>query len=504
MDWRVVAWIAFGIYIALTTVLAVLGMRKTKSLASFAIGNGDMGPLLVGITLASSVASTATFVINPGFVFANGLSALLHFGVSAAGGVIISLIVLSKGFRAHGTRTTALTLPHWIGARYESEGLRTYFALLNLVLAVSFIVLIVVGCAYVMREILGLSYAASVLFITGFVFSYIMIGGSYAHAYTNALQGGLMVIVALVVFGAGLHHFAEGLGAFADRLAAQDPALIAPFHPTNPLFGSAWAVFFTPFVVGLGLVCQPHILTKGLYLRSDRDVNRYLLYSTLIGVAFSLVLVVGLYARVEHPELASLPQDAIIARYLALSFPPLAGILISVTMLAAGMSTLDGVLLSASTIAGNDLVLGVLGRRFLGGKSLEERQRLGLAASRYILVLMGVIAVALALHPPKLAGIFAQVGLYALIAASLAPISLGIFLRELDRRDVFAGAVLGPLVHFTYYLVSTYGLETPINPAVSAAAGTAVCFAVILGATAVRRLAKPETAEAQVETRESA
>jgi hypothetical protein len=53
-------------------------MRKTSNLRSFAIGSGDMSPVLVGITLSSSVASTATLVINPGFVYTDGLSGILR------------------------------------------------------------------------------------------------------------------------------------------------------------------------------------------------------------------------------------------------------------------------------------------------------------------------------------------------------------------------------------------------------------------------------------------
>ena len=60
-----VAWALFVAYAVVTAVLALRGMRKTTTLKSFAIGDQDMGPVLVGVTLASSIASTATFVINP-------------------------------------------------------------------------------------------------------------------------------------------------------------------------------------------------------------------------------------------------------------------------------------------------------------------------------------------------------------------------------------------------------------------------------------------------------
>lgn len=489
MDRDLTAWCAFGAYVVLTTALALRGMKKTKDFSGFALGNGDLGPLVVGITLAASIASTATFVINPGFVYTHGVSALLHLGLAASLGVIVALVVFSKGFRRLGKEHAALTLPHWIGARFGHSGMRTYFALLNLVLAVSFVVLIVKGSALVMQHTLGLGYVTSVLVIVAFVFGYILLGGTYAHVYTNAFQGALMVLVAIAIFGSGLYLFADGLGPFLDRLAAQDANLVAPVNAASPLFGSWWDVVLCGFVVGAGLTCQPHILTKSLYLKSDRDLNRFLVVSAVIGVVFALVLVAGLYARVRMPGIES--QDAVMPLYLTQAFGPIAGVLISVALLAAGMSTLDGLLVGASTIAANDLVLGDLGDRVLGARAPEDRQRIALSASRWILVLMGVLSAGLALDPPELVGIFAQVGVYGLVAASLAPVALGVLVKDLDPRFVFAAALAGPLVHFTHYLVSVYGLGVFVNPASTATEGVLASFAVLGALEAWRRARRP-------------
>ncbi|MEM9189945.1 MAG: sodium:solute symporter family protein, partial [Myxococcota bacterium] len=265
------AWGVFLSYVVVTTGLAVMGMRKTKSLSGFALGNGDMGPLMVGITLAAATASTATFLINPGFVWAHGLSALLHYGVAGAGGVAVGLVVLSKGFRRLGKEHTALTLPHWIGARFQNGGLRTYFALLNLVLAITFVVLIVKGSALIMQLTLGLSYDVGVVVVVGFVFSYIFLGGTYAHAYTNTLQGALMIVVALLIAGSGADLlFDKGISGIGADLYAQSPALASPYNADGGLYDSFFSVFVTGFIVSFGLVCQPHILMKALYLKSDR------------------------------------------------------------------------------------------------------------------------------------------------------------------------------------------------------------------------------------------
>ncbi|MEM1025225.1 MAG: sodium:solute symporter family protein [Myxococcota bacterium] len=469
------AWVVFGVYIVATTLLALRGMRKTQDLAGFAIGGGNMGPILVGVTLAAAVSSTATFVINPGFVFKDGLAALLHFGVAGYGGVIAGLLVLSKGFRRIGSKVRALTLPHWVGARYESPGLRTYFGLLNLVLAVTFCVLIVKGSALVMQHTLGLGYGTAVFIIVGFVFTYILLGGTYAHAYTNALQGSIMAVVALLIFGSGLGLLFDEPGLWS-VLAEQDPNLVKVVNPSSALFSSAWQIFVCGFVVSFGLVCQPHILTKSLYLRRDEDHTAYLVVAGIVGTSFTLMLVVGLWARARFPEIPS--QDAVIAVYIAKSFTPYVGAFVSVALLAAGMSTMDGLLVSASTIAGNDIFLGFLGERLMPGASMAEREKAALRASQGIIAFMGVSAFFLALDPPQLVGLFAQMGVYGVVCASIVPMTAGILLDRPSRSGVKAAAVAGPLVHFTHYGSVFYGYGQPINPALTATEGVIASVAI--------------------------
>jgi SSS family solute:Na+ symporter/sodium/pantothenate symporter len=485
MEKETIAWIVFSVYLVGTAGLALRGMMKTKDLEGFALGKRDMGPAMVGVALAAAIASSATFIINPGFVYHFGVSALLHYGVAASMGVSVGLIVMSKGFRRHGQATRALTLPHWIGARYQSPGLRTYFAILNLLLAITFVVLIIKGSAGVMQETLGLSYTASVTVIVAFVFSYILIGGTYAHVYTNMLQGLMMILVAAVLIGSGFHLLGDGVGAFGDQLAAQDPKLLDAFRPDSGLFTSGWDVLICPFIIGFALVCQPHILTKSLYLKTDRDVNRYLLVSVLVGTIFAAILVVGLWARATLGS--GVAPDQVVANYIHVAFSDGVAIFIAVALLAAGMSTLDGILVGASAIAGNDLFLGALGDKLMRGVPQVERERRALAASRWVLVAMGVISFLIALDPPYLVGLFGQMGIYGLVTASLAPLVLGIFVKEINKYDATAAAVVGPLVHFAHYGTVTWINGAFINPSVTATEGIVASFIVLGGLTLLRR-----------------
>lgn len=474
---RPLVWALFLVYIVGTAYLGWRGYRKTRDdIGSFAIGDGDLSPLVVGLTLAASIASAATFVINPGFVYVHGLAAFMHLGVSVWLGIGTALVIMSGGFRRHGERTRAVTLPQWIGQRYGSTGLSVLFAAVNL-LSVAFVVLIVGGLSIVMQEALGLSNTAALLLTIGFVFSYIFIGGTYAHAYTNTLQAAIMIGVTLVVLGSGLGLFSHGLGAFFDHVAGQDPNLVALVNPNSPLYGSVFSVYVAGFVIGFALACQPHILTKALYVRSDRAVRRYLTVALSVFGLFSLLLLVGLYARVADipadafvdPATGAFRQDLVMTVYITRTFGPFLNAVITVALIAAGMSTLDGILVSLSSIAANDLVRNLAGRRLLGGRGEAEQSRIVHRASQVILILIGVLAFLLAWHPPKLLGIFGQVGVYGIAAASTVPILFGILFRRAGRATAWAGGLTGLVVHFALYGLGAWAVAAGVDLTAKAA-----------------------------------
>lgn len=511
---RPLVWSLFLIYMVATGWLAWRGHKKTTDIQSFAVGSGDLSPVVVGITLAASIASTATFVINPGFVYVHGLSAFAHLGVAAGAGIVTGLYVMSSGFRRIGEKYKAITLPQWMGQRYGSRGLSLMFAGVNL-LSLSFVVLIIGGISIVMQQTLGLTNLECLILTVVFVFSYVFVGGTYAHAYTNTLQGIVMVIVAAIIVVGGAKHLAGGPSAVVSALSAQDPNLVKWVNPQSPLFGSFFSVWVSGFVVGFALVCQPHIMTKALYVKSDKAVRRYLGVTVAVSLVFTALLFVGIYARLMqlpaevfvNPATGAFSQDRVMAVYLAKSFDPTLLAVITVALLAAGMSTLDGILVALSSIAANDLFLNLTERSLLAQHTPEQRARIAHRASQAILVAMGVAAFVISLHPPKLLGIFGQIGVYGIVAASTAPILAGILLPSLGRRAAWASALTGLGLHFALYALGTWaqgrGLDVRVlagplevlvdgsavqggflNPAVTATYGILGSFAVLAPAVA--------------------
>jgi sodium/pantothenate symporter len=448
-------YLCVGFYAVLTLWLSWIGMRKTRDIKGFSIGNKDMSPWVIGVTMAASISSTATFVINPGFVYVHGLSAFIHYAVAGTAGIMTAFLLLTRRFRQLGDDNGAITIPDWIYQRYQSRSLSVFFALINL-LSIAFVVLILVGCSLLLSQLFPISQTWSLTLILLFVFSYVLMGGSYAHAYTNTFQGVMMIGVSLFLFIQGFHYFQGDIWGSLQSIGENYSQV---FNPDSSLYYSFFSVFFSGFVITFALMMQPHILTKMLYLKSDKDVTRFLWTTFIAGVCFMLMLVVGFYAQLKGLSIES--QDAVVVSYIASEFAafewgPYVLVFISITLLAAGMSTLDGILVSLSAMVVKDLYQPFAGKQFKPGG--------GLALSRVVLVGVGLLSYVVALNPPALVGLFAQKGVYGLVAASVVPILMGTLMKQRPSAAIaWWAAASGLLAH----LIGLFGFGIE-NPAVSA------------------------------------
>ncbi len=478
------AWSLFILYLAGTAWLGWQGFRKTTGFSSFAVGNRDMNPIVVGIILAASVSSASTFIINPGFIYVDGFSAYFHFVIAVAISFITMLAVLSFRFRRIGAENSALTIPDWIGKRYGSRNFALFFSVLNL-LSFAFIVLLVGGISIVMQSLLGISNTVALAITLVFVTGYVFIGGTYAHVLTNMLQGSLMIIVALVVLASCIWVAYQQPGSTIDALRAIDANLVAPINENGLLFNDFFSIYVAGFVIGAIVVCQPHILTKALYVKDDRAVKQYLIVFAVVFVLFQLLGTVGFFAHFVVPEEALIDaatgqfrQDLVMTVYLKTIFPEAMFTFVSIVLLAAAMSTLDGLLVSISTITANDLVLNVIGKRRREQLSEEQQMSFALKVSHVVLVVIAVAAFLINLQPPELLGIFGQTGVYGLTTAAALPLLLGVLFRKLPLALVWTGSVAALVIHFGLFFngdtLFPNSTLTFSNPGVTAALSTLV------------------------------
>ncbi|MBE0663346.1 MAG: sodium:solute symporter [Bacteroidales bacterium] len=458
------AWILVILYMTGILILVFRGAAKTKSISDYALGNILFSPVAVGLSLAASMTSAATFVINPGFIANYGISGFLSYGVFLPLAAVMSLIVLTKNFRKYGQTVRALTLAQWIGDRYNNKGYAFFMGLLALLL-ITFIVLIVVALSKVISSALNVNEIYVMVFIVLFVFGYMMFGGANSMVYTNTIQAIIMLVVAVILLTSGYKHFSDGFNGFFQKLLDIDPALVNVPNPGSPLFRNLYEIIFAQIVVGIAIVVQPHIITKSLLLKKESDVNRFLATAVIAEMIFFFVVFAGLYARLTFPDLTAdgvpLPVDGIIPAYVVKIFAGgslsvVIGIFVVLGLISAGMSTLEGLVQSVSTTITSDIIKPIVGKDRLNDRSL-------VIINKAAIVLLAVITIFLSyrqLISPKLSvGIFAQNGVYAYFSAAFIPVIFGIFVKDAKIQAPLIASITAIMVHFSVYYILPAGVN---------------------------------------------
>lgn len=476
-------WVLISVYALVILYFVIRGARNIKNIDDYALGNVLFSPYAVGLSLAASITSAATFIINPGFVALYGISGILSMAIALPIAALLSLILLTKGFRKHGKLVKALTMAQWMETRYESKKFGIFFGFLSLLL-ITFIVLICVGLTKVLASTLNIPEFYALVGIVAFVFGYMMFGGANSMVYTNTIQALLMLIVAFILLGSGYEHFSNGVHAFLDKLSAIDPQLTSTTNDSSFLFRDYFEIFVAQFIVGIAIICQPHILTKSLLLKSDDDVNKYLTTGIITQFIFFSVVSVGLYIRLTFPDLAAngstIPMDGLVSAYVVSEFPVFVGLIVVMGLISAGLSTLESLIQSLSTSITKDIIQPLTGNKL--GMDGEEGN--SVLINKGVIVVMAIATVLISwdqLVNPKLSvGIFAQNGVYAYFSAAFVPILFGMFFKNVSLKAVFTASVVAVLTHFTMYyaqLPVPFTQSTGENPGVAAA--VAIIFSLL-------------------------
>lgn len=470
-QWVTYMYILLAVYAVVILYFVVRGAKKNTNIKDYAVGNLGFPAWVVGLSLAASMTSAATFIINPGFIALYGVSGVISFAIVLPLAAFISLIIFTKGFVKQGNAVKATTMAQWIGKRYNSKNYAFFFGIIALLL-ITFIVLINVGLTQVIAKALNADPFYVLLSITVFVFGYMMFGGANSMVYTNTIQAIIMFIVALILIGSGWEYFSGGIENMVNKLNAIDPNLTQPTNKTSFLFRDYFEIIVAQIVIGVAVVCQPHIITKSLLLKDSSKINTYLTSGIIFMIVFFLVVVVGLYARISFPDLTlhgnALKMDEIIPTYVVTKFSVGVGLVIVVGLISAGLSTLESLIQSLSITITSDII-----NPLTKGK-IENKT---IVINKIVIIALALVSFILSWQqiksPNVSVAIFAQNGVYAYFAAAFVPVLFGTFLKDVSTRSVAIASITAIVVHFGIYYgrVTPYMQESVNNPGVSAAIG---------------------------------
>ncbi len=443
------AWAFTAVYVLAMLVLGVVAARRVRAADDFATARGSYGPVVLALAFAATTASGATFLGGPGLAYRYGTASLwssLLYPLAVFTGVLVS----ARGIAASGARFGSRSIPELLGDRYGSDAIRLVVALFSLLLTF-YIAGQLVAALVLFHTLLGLSWGWA-LAITCIVLAfYVVMGGAHADILSDAVQGVMMLLLAALVVGmflagGGPERAVDGgwQGVVA-ALRQQDAQLVGWLNPTTPLYHSWWSVVAI-FLAHLPMGLLPHLGNKVWALRAPRQRRAFVALVGAFGLILGLLLLGGLVARGLLGD-ALLREDGAndaLPRLFLATLPPWLAALIGVGVLAAVMSTADGLVVAASQVIANDIYRrSWLGRRAAGVDPAElDRRVLRVGRWASIAVVAVCAALAVALRSRNIA-LLIWIGLGGLMAALAGPLVLGAVWRGVTKAGAVAGLVTG-------------------------------------------------------------
>ena len=442
-------WVFLTLFIAVMLIFGVVGMRRVKDSDDFATARSSYGPLILALAMTATTASGGTFLGLPGFAYRSGFSALWYaffYPLGVYCGVLLCLRAVRRAGQHFGSRS----IPEYLGDRFDSDALRLVAALFSMTL-LFYLAAQLLASAVMFTNMLGLPLLPA-LFVTAIVLMvYITLGGAHADILTDGLQGFLMLLLAPLVLGMFLVGFGVdgGFSGMLSRLDELDPSLTKALHPTHTLFDSWWDVFAL-FCAHLPLGLLPHIGNKLWALKDNRQQVKFIVLSFIFGLILPTITFGGLLARARLGDVllaeGSTPNEAIPELFIA-TLPSWMAALIGTGVLAAVMSTADGLVVSIAQIFANDIFRRTIAPKWMQKSNARTVDRAALLISRVatVLILGGALAMAWSMQEINVA-LLIWVGVGGMMAASSGPMFLGVLWRRTTRVGSLVGFVLGGLV----------------------------------------------------------
>lgn len=432
--------------------IGVWGTLKVKKADDYATARGSYGPVFLAFAFAATTASGATFLGGPGLSYTYGVSMLWGSFLYPMGvyfGVLISMRLIATAGNRFGNRS----IPEYLGDRFQSDALRITVSIISLVLFFYIAGQLVSGLV-MFETMLGFDPMWALVITTIVLLVYVSMGGAHADILTDGVQGLMMLGLAIVViflflFAVGMDG---GLPALMDNLTEQDEHLTKPLNTTTALAHSWWSiasVFFAHIPLGL----LPHLGNKLWALKDTSQQKSFVKLAFVCGLTLGMMSLGGLLARglIGGSLFADgMTPNASLPMLFIEVFPTWLAALIGVGVLAAIMSTADGLVVSSSQIIANDLYRrSILPRtRFAKTHTDEQIDKQVLSISRVstVIVLLLCALMAWALQNTNIA-LIVMIGTGGMMAAFSGPLVVGALWKGVTKNGAFAG-LLGGFITF--------------------------------------------------------
>ena len=434
--------IVLGYFVIVFIVSVFVSKKNAKSSSNdFLTGGRHMKWWQTGLTLIA-------MFVDPGIIGTAALSFIHGFYVIQWNGVNfwISGWFASMFFVAIYWRSRIITTPEYLEKRFNVTT-RAFFSVVMITTIIAFLAYAVYLGGLLLEELLGWPFWINIFviaFIAGF---YVLYGGLKAMLKMDVIQS---IFLLLTIFITGITGFIllggfEGIRAIdlSGLTGNRFNSLIPPphFNLDTEAFFPLPAILTYAIIASLSwIVCNFSMAQRILASKDESHAQKALVFAGIFNALLMfMAYLAGAAMRVEMPDV--LPDKAFIVMMFEYFPVGVRGLLIAGIM-AALLSTVDGLISSSSSLFAHDIFF-----RFV------KRNPDGKTAKKYIRIIEMVVIGLIFVFVPLFIGAqsameMVQGFLGNVMGVIIALFVLGIFFRRTTSVAAFISMIVGLIISF--------------------------------------------------------
>ncbi len=424
----------FVVYLVILAGLAWWSRKEAQTMSGYFIAGKSLPPWVVAFSTNATGESGWLLLGLTGMGYAVGVHAYWVVAGEVTG-IAAAWILMSRRLKRMADENDSITVPDVLAAHFKDKShvLRIISTLIILSMVITYIAAQMVATGKAFSGFTEMSYAGGVVFGATIIIIYTLVGGYKAVAWTDLIQGilmltGLIAVPLVAVTAAG------GWDAVLTTLAAEDPSLLNPWGPDGKSV-KAFIAVASFLAIGVGFIGVPQLMVRFMSARSEQSLVPAMIISIIVIFLFDIgAVTAGLAGRALFPGLED-PEGIFPLLATELFSPVYAGILM-VVVLAAIMSTADSLLIMASSAVVRDFMQKIRG----SAKADAQLARIG----KVVTLVIGVIGVVFALNESPLIFWFIIFAWNGLGAAFGPPLVCALWYP----RTTLRGAIIGMLGGF--------------------------------------------------------
>lgn len=418
------------LYLGIMAFIGWYAGRKTNSIGDFFVLSGKAGVLVSGIAYFSTQFSMGTFLGTPGTIYGVGYAGMAISVPGAVFCMILPALLIGRKLITLGHKYGFLTMADYLTDRYHSKKMSGVLGVMMLFFLVPMMGAQIIGAGVIVHVFTGLPEWVGVVGMGIIVILYCMSGGMKGAMMTDVIQGSLMIATAVVTFIVSV-VMGGGFSNINHTLQSMNEAYLT-FPGANGYM--PWTYYVSNIVLwSFFTMGQPHLFTKFFAMKDHKTMFKAILLGTA-GMFFSATLIewagVNGIASIQNIEKA----DQIIPMILQRGMNPFLASIFIAGIVAAGMSTIDGILVTTTGAVTRDIY-----QKIINKDATDENV---MKLSKVVTVIIGIIVICFGVFQP---GSIFEINLFAFsgMAIFVVLILFGIYWKKATAKGAIASVIVG-------------------------------------------------------------